>query len=202
MVYWDPVQKQENLLLEGHRSEKDVLFWVQNIKGPFGIGHPPHLHIKPNLYVCRRVQGLQIFKQNWIILIRSRVIVILLIWVSSALGVGQVGWRCPGWLTIVYMSSGVFRGKESLNRIKLSWLVQDLLNFGDLGFLWLWGVWGGWMGVGVVGGAPTHMHMHVHACTHMHTHASMVNMIISCKWPPPWGNPWEFHMMSYVCVHV
>ena len=23
---------------------------------PFGIGHP-HLHIKPSLYVCRRVQG-------------------------------------------------------------------------------------------------------------------------------------------------
>ena len=58
------------------------------------------------------------------------------------------------------MSSGVFRGKESSNRIELSWLVQDLLNFGDLGFLWLWGVQGGWMGVGVVGGTPTHMHMH------------------------------------------
>ena len=26
MIYWDPVQKQENFLLEGHRSEKDVLF--------------------------------------------------------------------------------------------------------------------------------------------------------------------------------
>ena len=41
MVYWDPVQKQETFLLEGHRSEKDVLFWVPNIKVPFGIGHPP-----------------------------------------------------------------------------------------------------------------------------------------------------------------
>ena len=41
MVYWDPVQNQENFLLEGHRSEKDVLFYVQNIKVPFGIGHPP-----------------------------------------------------------------------------------------------------------------------------------------------------------------
>ena len=35
---------------------------------------PLHLHIKPNLHVCRRVQGSQIFKQNWIISIRSRVI--------------------------------------------------------------------------------------------------------------------------------
>ena len=50
--------------------------------------------------MCRRVQGSQIFKQNWIILIRSRVIVILLIWVRLvefwcfglpvALGRGQV----------------------------------------------------------------------------------------------------------------
>ena len=33
---------------------------------PFGIGHPSHLHMKPSLYlyVCRRVQGSQIFKQN------------------------------------------------------------------------------------------------------------------------------------------
>ena len=40
------------------------------------------------------------------------------------------------------------------------------------------GVWvdgeGGWLGV-----HPIHMHMHAHAC--------MVNMIISCKWPPPSG---------------
>ena len=44
MVYWDPVQKQENFLLEGPRSEKDVLFWVQNIKVPFWIGHLPPTH--------------------------------------------------------------------------------------------------------------------------------------------------------------
>ena len=60
----------------------------------------------------------------------------------------------------------MFRGKESSNRIELSRLVQDLLNFGVLGSLWLWG-WGGecmraW---GVVGGCPTHM------CTCMRMHA-------------------------------
>ena len=69
----------------------------------------------------------------------------------------------------------MFRGKEFSNRIEISRLVRDLLNFGVLGSLWLWG-WG-WLG-----GAPTHMH--IHAC--------MVNMIISCKWLLPldfWGIP-------------
>ena len=78
------------------------------------------------------------------------------------------------------MSLGMFRGKESSNRIELSRLVQDLLNFGVLGSLRLWGWGGGWMGVGGgwgggwmgVGGGwgvpPTHVHMHVHARTHMH----------------------------------
>ena len=63
----------------------------------------------------------------------------------------------------------MFRGKESSNRIKLSRLVQYLLNFGVLGSLRLWG-WGvdgwGWGGVwmGVVGGCP-HTCAHAHACT-------------------------------------
>ena len=146
-----------------------ALFQVNNIKVPFGITHP-QLHIKPSLYMCKRLQGFQIFKQNWIISIHLRVIVILLIWVSSALGVGQVDGECPEWLTIVYMSSGMYRGKESSNRIELSWLVQELLNFGDLGCLQLWG-WGmgGWR---VDGGwqYPPYMytHTHTHACTHMH----------------------------------
>ena len=103
------------------------------------------------------------------------------------------------------MSSGMFRGKESSNRIELSRLVQDLLNFGVLGSLWLWG-WGAvWMGVG--GGwrvPPTDMHMHVHARMHTHTCACMVNMIIPCKWLPPLdlGKSWGFPMMSYMHVHA
>ena len=46
----------------------------------------------------------------------------------------------------------MFRGKESSNRIELSRLVQDLLNFGVLGSLWLWEwvAWG-WEVVGVGG---------------------------------------------------
>ena len=45
---------------------------------------------------------------------------------------------------------------------------------------------GGW-GWGVVGGAPTHVHMQAYAHTCTHTHPCMVNMIISCKWLPPLG---------------
>ena len=62
----------------------------------------------------------------------------------------------------------MFRGKKSSNRIELSRLVQELLNFGVFSFLWLLGVGGGCMGVGVVEGCP---HTHTHICTCMHTHA-------------------------------
>ena len=63
----------------------------------------------------------------------------------------------------------MFRGKESSNRIELSRLVQELLNFGVFSFLQLLGVGGGgWMWVGVVGGCP---HTCAHACACMHAHA-------------------------------
>ena len=98
------------------------------------------------------------------------------------------------------MSSGVFRDKESSNRIELSRLVQDLLNFGVLGSLRPWGLGVGVWGWGVVGGAP-------HTCAHAHTHIYTLNMIISiANGSPHWGNPWESPMMSYTraraCVHV
>ena len=124
-------------------------------------------------------------------------------------GGGAGGWGCPGWSTIVYMSSGMFRGKESSNRIELSRLVQELLNFGVLGSLRLWGGGAGWMGVGVVGEWPhTHVYMHAHTCMHTYARACVVNMIISCKWPPPMdlGKSRRLPMMSYVhacmCMHV
>ena len=96
----------------------------------------------------------------------------------------------------------MFRGKESSNRIELSRLVQELLNFGVSGSLQLWGVGGSVdEGGGWLGGAPTQVHMH--ACTH--THACMVNMIISCKWPPPLGEsmgiPYDvIHTCMCMCV--
>ena len=81
----------------------------------------------------------------------------------------------------------MFRGKESSNRIELSQLVQDLLNFGVLGSLWLWG--GGRLvggHVGAWGGVPTHTHTHAHARTCTHTHLYMYR---NCKWPPTWRHP-------------
>ena len=62
----------------------------------------------------------------------------------------------------------MFRGKESSNRIELSRLVQDLLNFGVLGSLRLWG-WGGGLDVGGgwLEGAP-YTCAHASACMHTH----------------------------------
>ena len=108
------------------------------------------------------------------------------------------------------MSLGMFRGKESSNRIELSRLVQDLLNFGDLGSLWLWGVGVGVCGWAVVGECPPHMCtcIHMHAHTHMHAHACTCmrgKLIISCKWPPPLGEylgiPYDVICMC-MCTYV
>ena len=63
----------------------------------------------------------------------------------------------------------MFGGKESSNRIELSRLVQDLLNFGVLGSLRLWGG-GRWVGEHLGAWGGPHMHAHARACTHMHTH--------------------------------
>ena len=60
----------------------------------------------------------------------------------------------------------MFIGKESSNRIELSRLVQELLNFGVLGSLQLWGWEGGWIWVGGGWGCP-HTWAHVHAHTHL-----------------------------------
>ena len=66
----------------------------------------------------------------------------------------------------------MFRGKESLNRIELSRLVQDLLNFAVLGSLQPLGrgqVGGGVSGAsGGMGGVPPHMHTHAHLHTCIH----------------------------------
>ena len=154
------MQKQEKFLLEGHRST----FLGQKHKSAIWDRTPPPPPTHQTWSICVQ-EGLGIPNLQTELIyfeICSRVIVILLIWVSSAVvgWVGQVGgWGYLGWSTIVYMSSGVFKGKESSNRIELSQLVQDLLNFGDLGSLQLWGVGGwGW-------GCPhTCMHTQAHTC--------------------------------------
>ena len=73
----------------------------------------------------------------------------------------------------------MFRGKESSNRIELSRLVQDLMKFGVLGSLWLWGG-GRWVG-GVWG-----MGVSPHTCTCTHAHLYRYR---NCKWPPTWRHP-------------
>ena len=99
----------------------------------------------------------------------------------------------------------MFRGKESSNRIELSRLVQDLLNFGVLGSLRHWG-WGRVdLGQGWLGGTPTHVHMHTHAHMHTHTHIHVKHDNFNCKWQPPFGEslgiPYDvIHM--HVHVHV
>ena len=91
----------------------------------------------------------------------------------------------------------MFRGKESSNRIELSRLVQDLLNFGVLGSLQLWGG-GRWVG-GIGGmGCPTHMHTHVHACTCTHAHLYMYR---NCKWPLTWRHPC-LACLTCACMHA
>ena len=100
------------------------------------------------------------------------------------------------------MSSGVFTGKESSNRIELSRLVQDLLNFGVLGSLQLWG----WVDGGIGGGGAPHTCTHACICTHACTH-----MYRNCKWLPTWRHPCLLclaclcmcmHVCACMCVHV
>ena len=103
------------------------------------------------------------------------------------------------------MSSGMFRGKESSNRIELSRLVQDLLNFGVLGSLWLWGGGAGWMGWGLVGGCQ---HTCAHACTHTHAHTCMrgkhdnsMQMAAPIGFGEIPGIPYDV-IHACMCVHV
>ena len=89
----------------------------------------------------------------------------------------------------------MFRGKESSNRIELSWLVQDLLNFGLLGSLRLWGG-GRWVGgcqghLGAWGVSPTH----ARTCTYTH-----VYMFRNCKWPPTWRHPCLAWLACLTCI--
>ena len=73
----------------------------------------------------------------------------------------------------------MFRGKESSNRIELSRLVEDLLNF-----CFFWAPCGSGEGAGGWGSIWGHgrvSHTHAHACTHTH-----VYMYRNCKWPPTW----------------
>ena len=97
----------------------------------------------------------------------------------------------------------MFRGKESSNRIELSQLVQDLLNFAVLSSLRLWGGAGGWV---VSGGIWGHGGVPRCTCTHAHAH---VYMYRNCKWPLTWRHPCLVCLTCmcmcacmHACVHV
>ena len=96
MVYQIPVWKPETFYMGTHRSKIHVLFWSKSKKCYF-LWDNPHLHTKPNLNKCRKVQRSQIFKQNWIILICSSFIAYLMIWTIPALvGGWEWVWVCLG----------------------------------------------------------------------------------------------------------
>ena len=97
------------------------------------------------------------------------------------------------------MTSEMIRGKESLNRIEISRLVQDLLNFGVFSSLWLWGrgrwvggVWGHLGAWRVSSCTRTCMYMHKHACKCMHR---------NCKWLPTWRHPC-LSCLTCMCVYT
>ena len=109
----------------------------------------------------------------------------------------------------------MFRGKESSNRIELSRLVQELLNFGVLGSLRLWGIVGGWMGLGGGWGVPPtylhmHAHTHMHKCTHMRVkHDNFMQMAAPIGGIPgiPGNSLWChtcvcMHACACMCVHM
>ena len=97
----------------------------------------------------------------------------------------------------------MFRGKESSNRIELSRLVQDLLNFGVSGSLqllgggrWMGGIWGH-------GGCP-HTHAHACLCTHMHTrtfiHVQKLQMAANME--TSMFSMFNMHVCVCVCMHA
>ena len=99
----------------------------------------------------------------------------------------------------------MFRGKESSNRIKLSRLVQELLKFGVLGSLWLWGG-GRWVRgcLGVSGGIGRCPHMYAHACTctHMHTHTCIELQMAASMEASMFSMFSMLNMHVHACVHA
>ena len=95
------------------------------------------------------------------------------------------------------MSSGLFRGKESSNRIKLSQLVQDLLNFGVLASQQLLGR-GQMIGVHLGTWGCPHTCVHACACMSMHTWTC-----IEIANGPPHRGIHVYHVRhACTCMHV
>ena len=193
------MQKQEKFLLEGHNSTS----LHQKHKSAIWNQTPPHLHIKPSLYVCRRVQGSQIFKQNWIISIRLRVIVIFPIWVYGALGGWAGGWGVSG---VINYSLYEFRNVQRYRIFKQNWIIlisSRVIEFWCFRLPAALGA-GGWV---VVGGAPhTCAHActctHVQACTCMHgKHGNFMQMAAPIGFGEILGIAFDV-IHACMCVHV
>ena len=113
--------------------------------------------------MCRRVQGSQIFKQNWFISIHSRVILILLIWVSSALGVGQVGGG------VSWVNNYSLYGFRSVQRYWIFKQNQTISISSELIEFWCFGLPAALGNRQVGGGIWGHGRVSPHTCTHMYT---------------------------------
>ena len=200
--------KTGKFFIRGSQERKRCTFLGPKHKSAIWDRTPPHLHIKPSLYVCRRVQESPIFKQNWIISIGSRVIVILPIWVFSALGGGAGGW---GILGVISYSLYEFRNVQRKRIFKQNWIISissRLIEFCCFGLPAALGR-GRWVGgcqghLGAWGVSP-----HMRTCTHTHAHArtrtyTHVYMYRNCKWPPTWRHPclaW-LACLTCMCVHA
>ena len=96
----------------------------------------------------------------------------------------------------LYEFRNVSEVKNLQNRIELSRLVQDLLNFGVLGSLQLWGGgrWGGGH-LGAWGVSP-------HTCTHMHMHTTHIYTCIEIANGRRHGGIHVYHVYNMFNMHV
>ena len=147
----------------------------------------PHLHIKPSLYVCRRVQGgtnLQV-ELNYLNLFKTYCIFSDLAFLASG------GWGSWGGIWGDHLQSiWIQECSEVKNLQTESNYLDKLRTYGILVFwapLWLLGM--GQMGGGYLRiweGVPTHVHMHMYR---------------NCKWPPSWRHPF-LSCLTWMCMHV
>ena len=112
------MQKLEKNFYQRVTGAKNVLFWVQNIKVPFQIGHHA-TYISNLVYMCAgglRGHNLQT-ELNYLDSFNTYCNFSDFGFLSSPGGAG--GWVYLRQTSIDYMSSGLFRGKESSNRIEI-----------------------------------------------------------------------------------
>ena len=167
---------------------KTCTFLGSKHKNAISDGTPLHVHMKPSLYVCRRAQGSQIFKQNSIISIHSCFIEFLRFELLRLQEGGAGGWRSI-WghrrvpihkhihmCTYAYMHMHLTLKNYMLSNYKwpLPWR-QPCLS------------WLTCMGMCVK--------MHVCMCMHMYTRVGLTPLTLTSTHLPPTakggGDPWK-----------